>query len=248
MKFGQKIFHFNVLESTQDKAKDLAEKGERDGTVVLADRQTCGRGRLGRVWSSEKGGIWASLILRPKIIPQKAPLLALMASGAIADALEALYGIQCGLKWPNDVLIAKNKSYKKVGGILTEMRAESEKLHWVILGFGINVNNSIPLHLRESAISLKEAIHQELSQTLLLKEILKWIEGAYKIFLTQGFQRLKKRYLKKTILKRHTKVRLMDTEKRVEGEFEEIADDGALLLQTDKNKIEKFFAGDVRLI
>ncbi len=128
------IRYHDAVKSTNARARELAAAGERD-TVVLADRQTGGRGRLDREWNSPSGGIWASLLLRPTIPPADVPVYTLAAAVAIVDALDE---VNARIKWPNDVLVGDDE--QKLAGILTEMEGEADRVSWVIIGTGINAN------------------------------------------------------------------------------------------------------------
>ena len=131
------VLHFVSLPSTNDLAKDLARQGYPEGSVVVAETQSAGRGRLGRVWESPPGtGIYLSVILRPRLPPTELPKLTLTAAVAVVEAIKEATGLSMGIKWPNDILLAG----KKLGGILTEMETESDQMSHVILGVGLNIN------------------------------------------------------------------------------------------------------------
>jgi len=163
----QRMHHFWEIGSTMDAARELAKKGAEERTIVIAEVQTRGRGRLSREWLSPKGGIYFTLILRPKISPAYAPRINLMASVAVATTIGKLLGLKAELKWPNDVLIEK----KKVCGILAEMDAEMDVVNFVNLGIGINANNSIP-QFEKTATSLKRALGREISRKKFLAALL----------------------------------------------------------------------------
>jgi BirA family biotin operon repressor/biotin-[acetyl-CoA-carboxylase] ligase len=133
------VVYLKSIKSTQDETKARAVRGAPEGTLVIADRQTAGRGRLGRSWISPRGGLWYSLLLRPTIRPDWVPALTLVAALDWVEVLCAR-GIPAGVKWPNDVWAEG----KKIAGILTEMSAETDRVHWVVLGVGVNVNNPLP--------------------------------------------------------------------------------------------------------
>lgn len=248
---GKNIIYLDQTDSTQNQAKKLAGDGCKEGALVIAEKQTAGKGRLGRVWVSSGGGIWASLVFRPDIPPQNVPLLSLVISLAVAEAIDHFCSglgkkIRCGLKWPNDVMIQTGGNYKKVCGILTEMSAESERVHWVVLGFGINVNNKIPVELKHSASNLQSVAGLKLDRTMLLCSVLEKIEEKYRKFMDHGFADLKSDYLSRCILKGKI-VTLSDTEGSTTGRFVGIGEDGVLILRI-KNRTANFFAGDVTLI
>ena len=148
----RKVECFDTLDSTNTRIKQLAELGESEGTLVLAEEQTAGKGRRGRGWESEPGvGIWMTLLLRPKFAPTKIPGITLLTALALTKAVHEVCGVSAVIKWPNDVLIAK----KKICGILTEMSSEENYVHYVALGIGINVNNSVfPQEIRDIAGSI----------------------------------------------------------------------------------------------
>jgi len=153
-KIGKKIIFLDCIHSTNAYLKALADSGEEEGTVVIADEQTCGRGRLGRSWVSKKGkGIWMSILLRPNVAPQKIQIITLAASVAVVKALERFNIKELGIKWPNDVLLYG----KKLCGILTEMSAEADRAEYLVVGIGINTSSRLedfPHELRDKATSL----------------------------------------------------------------------------------------------
>lgn len=133
---GQVLHHFELISSTNDHARELAEEGAGHGEVVIADSQTGGRGRRGRPWVSPPGlNAYFSVILRPELPPARAPELTLLASVAICDALRQA-NVPAAIKWPNDLLVQD----RKIAGILTEMASEPERVHWAVIGIGVNVN------------------------------------------------------------------------------------------------------------
>ncbi|MBK7206929.1 MAG: biotin--[acetyl-CoA-carboxylase] ligase [Elusimicrobia bacterium] len=138
--FAGPLLHRPVVPSTQDEVKNRAARGAPEGLIVVADRQRAGRGRRGRVWSSPAGGLWYSILLRPAAAPAHAPSLALVAALDWADTLRAR-GVPAGVKWPNDVWA----DGKKIGGVLTEMALEPDRVQWMVLGIGVNVNNRAPV-------------------------------------------------------------------------------------------------------
>lgn len=173
-KIGHRILHYFRTDSTNRVAMALATKGAEHGTVVVAEEQTAGRGRLGRVWYSEKSsGIYVSVILRPPLAPSAAPMLTLMAGLAVHVAIRSATGIISDIRWPNDVLVGG----KKVCGILTEMNAEIDRLHAVALGIGINVNHrEMPEELKSIATSLRAETGKPVSRALVLATLLKELE------------------------------------------------------------------------
>lgn len=178
---GKELHYFKEVASTNSTAKDLAIKDAPNGTLVISEIQTSGKGRLGRVWTSPKGGIWASLILRPDIEPINCPKITLIAAAAEAITLES-YNLKPEIKWPNDLLL-KNK---KFSGILTEMSCDMDRVNYIILGFGINVNLSkedIPHDLLDKATSLSIECGCNLNRTELLCNYLQNFETLYNEFI-----------------------------------------------------------------
>ncbi|MEW6771172.1 MAG: biotin--[acetyl-CoA-carboxylase] ligase [Bacillota bacterium] len=182
--FGRPYRYHPVTSSTNDRAKELAQSGAPEGTVVVAEQQTGGRGRRGRSWHSPPGGLWFSLLLRPDVPPAETQTLPLLLSVAVVRGIEEHLGLQPGLKWPNDILLGG----RKVGGILTEMSAETEQVHHVVAGIGLNVNiTSFPPELETTATSLRIQSGGEVSRARLLGVLLAVIEEDYRRWCRAGF-------------------------------------------------------------
>lgn len=137
---GKEIFHYRTIDSTNTKAKELAKNGAKDGTLIISDIQAQGKGRFERVWSSPKGGLWFSIVLRPLISPIDACKITLIAAKSIFNTLKS-FGLEPEIKWPNDILI----NNKKICGILTEMNSDMDKVNYVVIGIGINSNFHVNL-------------------------------------------------------------------------------------------------------
>ncbi len=189
---GRKIIHYFRTDSTNNVALRLAARGAEHGTVVLSEEQTAGRGRLGRSWYSEKSsGIYASVILRPPLSPAAAPILTLVAGLAAHQAVTAVTGLAVDLRWPNDLLVAG----KKVSGILTEMSAELDRLHAVVLGFGINVNHrEMPAEMKAFATSLRIEGRKTYSRAQILVTLLKELDRTYRRLLENGSAEIAQRW------------------------------------------------------
>ncbi len=227
----QKVYYLKEVSSTMDVAKKLAKRGEE--AIVIAETQTSGRGRLGRRWHSQKGGIYFTIILRPRIGPAHAQIINLMAAVSVARAIRSLFNLEAKLKWPNDVLIRG----KKVCGILAEMEAEMDVIKFVNLGIGINANNPISLY-EVGATSIKEELWRDISRKELLMCVLNEIEKRRSLLGEEIISEWKA--LSSTINK---KVRIIMQDEVVEGEAIDIDTDGALILRTDKG-IRRIIAGD----
>jgi BirA family biotin operon repressor/biotin-[acetyl-CoA-carboxylase] ligase len=248
---GRKIYYFDRVSSTMDVAMQLGNKNTPEGTLVVAESQTKGRGRLGRSWISPKyKGIYFSLILKPDILPACAPILTLVACVSIYEGIKQITGIETQIKWPNDILIHN----KKLGGILTELKAELDATSFVVIGIGLNVNNDSNELVRE-AISLKEAKkyqscacptdrQENINRTELLKEILRKIEENFLILQKKGSPPILEKWRNYNVtLGRRVKVSCH--KEHFEGEAVDIDTDGGLLVRRDSGIIEKFMAGDV---
>jgi len=178
----QKVIGLETVESTQTLAKELALSGEPEGTLVLACCQTAGRGRYDRAFSSEEGGVYFTLILRPKNKPAACNAsLSVRVGEAVAKTLTELFGFKTKIKEPNDVLAWDNKAHKwkKICGILIGTSA-GETDHWMLVGVGVNVNNRLPAALKDSAVSAKKLVGAEISKELFLEQLLEnfWKEYA----------------------------------------------------------------------
>jgi BirA family transcriptional regulator, biotin operon repressor / biotin---[acetyl-CoA-carboxylase] ligase len=182
--FARKLHYFPAIGSTNTLAMQAAAAGVEEGTVIFADQQTAGRGRNGHSWHSESGtAILVSLVLRPRIAPAQSLWLSLMAGVAVHDAILRACGMECDLRWPNDLLLAR----KKVCGILTEISADHEQLRFAVIGVGINVNQpSFPLHIAALATSLQIEAGKRWSRTELLIALLRSMEAEYRRALEAG--------------------------------------------------------------
>jgi len=237
---GRKIYYHQEISSTMDEAMRLGLEGAPEGSVVLSETQKKGRGRLGREWSSPKfKGVYLSLMLRPKIAPSQISLLTLLAAVSVCQAIKEVTAEIVQIKWPNDLLI----HHKKVGGILTELNAEMDKVKFIIIGIGINVNNdkkSLPV----GATSLKEQLKQEISRIRLLQEILLGIEINYKLLQKEGGESIISKWREYNITLGR-RVRIQYQNRQIEGEAADIDKDGALLLRSDSGLTQRVTAGDI---
>lgn len=238
--FGRKIIYFDSLSSTMDMATQLALKGAREGTVVLAETQTKGRGRLGRIWYSPKyKGLYFSLILRPKISLDKASIITLLAGVSICEAIKEVSGLGPQIKWPNDILIHN----KKLGGILTEIKAEVDEVNFIIIGVGLNINNDSK-SLISGSTSLKESKDEQLSRLNIFQEILYKLELNYQILDKKGAKPIidKWRQFSTTLGRR---VKVYSHKEHLEGEACDIDSDGGLFIRNDSGIMHKVLSGDV---
>ncbi|AJQ26740.1 biotin--[acetyl-CoA-carboxylase] ligase [Pelosinus fermentans] len=240
---GRRIHYYREISSTNTAALEFAEARAPEGTLVLADRQTGGHGRLNRKWLSPAGGgLWFTLVLRPQIDPEKAAQITLLAAVAIARAIEIHTGICPGIKWPNDLLIKG----KKVCGIIAEMES-GETIDHVILGIGINVNMDVQdfsLDLQDIATSLSQELGRPICRLSLLDEVLRQFDCWYSIWQRDGFEPIRVTWKQFNItLKQNVKV---DSGDAVwSGEALDIDDGGALIIKSMNGMIKKFNFGEV---
>ncbi|MGB8955143.1 MAG: biotin--[acetyl-CoA-carboxylase] ligase, partial [Tumebacillaceae bacterium] len=183
---AQNIVYRDSIDSTNTLAQQLAREGAPDGTLVIADEQTAGRGRRGRQWfSPPHSGIWMSLVLRPQLPLQHAAQITLVAAVALSRALSRESGVEAGIKWPNDILF----SSKKCCGILTEMHAEFDQIHHLVVGIGINVNvpqSDFPDELQSIATSLQAIKGERLSRAGVVRSVLNEFEPLYRRYVDGG--------------------------------------------------------------
>ena len=242
---GKKIIAFDTIDSTQIYAKKLAEQGESEGTCVVSAQQTQGRGRFNRPWYSDRGGLWFSLILRPVLSPHQAGCISLSMALAVAETIENFCNLKIYLKWPNDIIfLTKENQYKKCGGILTDLNLRGTAIDWLVIGVGMNVNNIIPLELETKAISLKMILEKEVNRSQFFEKLLCNIEKQYLLLIQNNFHNIKLKYLSYHAAP-HQEIIILNGEIQRKGTFHDISDEGALLLRTENNQIEKFFAGEI---
>jgi BirA family biotin operon repressor/biotin-[acetyl-CoA-carboxylase] ligase len=241
--FGKKIYHFFKIDSTNRVALELAQAGEAEGAVILAEEQTAGRGRAGRSWLSEKAaGIYVTLVLRPKLAPVQAPLLTMMAGLSAHTAVQAVSGLEVDLKWPNDLLI----NGKKVGGILTEMMAEPNQVRYVIVGIGLNVNQEkFPAELAGVATSLRATSGKAQSRLELLVLLLREFETDYNRFLREGSASIVERFEALSSYARGKRVRVTSGDEVFVGMTAGLGPEGLLKVRREDGQVVTVIAGDV---
>lgn len=242
--FGRRVFYFQQVPSTNKLAQELAGSGAPDGSLVVAEEQTGGRGRLGRGWFSPFGqGIWCSLILYPPVRPADAPPLTMLTAVAVARAVTLVAGVRPGVKWPNDLLL----DGKKFCGILTEMSAEVERINYLVIGTGINVNGEdFPAEIRDVATSLKIYTGRVFSRVKLLQAFLQEMEQLYRIWLQEGFLPILELW-KQLCVTLHCPVRVSSIKESAEGWAEDVDNEGNLIVRLADGSIKRFVAGEVSL-
>lgn len=237
-RMGSAFYALRVTPSTQDELRRLAERGTPEGGVVVADHQTQGRGRHGRAWVDEPGAnLLFSVLLRPEIAPALIPQLSLLAAVASAEALGAAAGLAVRIRWPNDLLVGE----RKVGGILAEAAAVGERVAYVILGIGINVNQAafVP-DLRAQATSLALEAGRSLDRELLLEALLGSLDRWYARYLREGFPPVREGWRQAAVtLGQHV------NGAGVAGIAEDLDGDGALVVRTAEGALVRLVAGEL---
>ena len=253
---GQMLAFYDQTDSTNVQAKRLAEEGAPDGTVVVADCQSAGRGRRGRSWTSPPGtNLYFTLLLRPKITPDKASMLTLVMALAVAQGIQSTVdaprtGIQStvnapkvGIKWPNDIVI----DGRKACGILTELSlsVEQDSIDYLVIGTGINVaRQSFPEELQGRAVSLEE-IYGAVNRSELLANVLAAFEESYEQFLkAQGLENLRPAY-DALLVNRDKSVRVLDPKGEYDGTARGIQNTGELIVELPDGSVKKVYAGEV---
>jgi BirA family biotin operon repressor/biotin-[acetyl-CoA-carboxylase] ligase len=242
-RFGCEIVHRDEVDSTNRLASELARDGAPEGTVVIAESQTAGRGRLGRTWESPSHlNLYLSMVLRPGLAPVHITPIALVAAIGVVEAIRDTSGLGAAIKWPNDVLL----SGRKVAGILTEMDAEADRVRFVVLGIGVNLNASsrdFPPELRRKASSLRIATRRRVDRVQFTAALIRALESRYDTFLAGGFRALRPVYES-----HHSLVgrRVRAEEGRISGTVLGVDDAGALLLDTPEGR-RAVAAGEVSL-
>jgi BirA family biotin operon repressor/biotin-[acetyl-CoA-carboxylase] ligase len=241
--FAKRIHHFFRTDSTNRVAMELGYAGEAEGAVVLAEEQTAGRGRAGRSWHSERAtGIYLTLLLRPRISPVQAPLLTMMAGLSAHSAVQSLTGLNVDVKWPNDLML----NGKKLGGILTEMHAETTMVRFVIVGIGINVNQEkFPGELSGIATSLRAETGKSESRLELLARLLGEFETDYNRFLREGAKSVVDRFTQVSSYARGKKVRVTNGGETFVGITAGLGPEGLLQVNREDGKVVTILAGDV---
>lgn len=242
--FGRYIFFLSSVTSTNDAAMELAQKGLIEGTVIVADTQTHGRGRLRRTWHSPKGvSLYFTVILRPGIKISAAPFITLMAAVAVVQTIREFTSTKAAIKWPNDILV----NGRKLGGILTETKICGGYINVATLGIGLNVNLDItvlPVELRRLATSLFYETGEQISRFWLLDKILQSLETWYRILLSQKYTHLIQSW-KSLNITLGRQVRVETGYNTITGKAIDIGKSGELIVQTDRGNIVTIVAADV---
>ncbi|MEF3301765.1 biotin--[acetyl-CoA-carboxylase] ligase [Paenibacillus sp. GYB003] len=241
---GRSIKLFDTVESTQTIAHKLAEQGAPEGTLVLAEQQTAGRGRMGRSWHSPKSkGVWMSLVLRPQVPLHFTPQLTLLVAVALCRTIRRIEPLPVAIKWPNDLLI----DGKKISGILLESSAEDERLLYVIAGVGVSVNlrrEDYPDELAEVATSLSIASGgKEWSRSELIRTFLEQFEQLYALYNEEGFEPIRSAW-EALAVSLGRPIRARTPKGSVEGVAESIDDMGALIVRHPDGSVTKLYSAE----
>lgn len=240
---GRRVLFFDCLNSTNLRAKQEAENGAAQGTLIVADMQTAGRGRRGRSWSSPAGtNAYFTLILKPEYAPDRASMVTLVAALAVAEGIRETCGAMACIKWPNDIVI----DGRKVCGILTEMSAERGYIHHVVVGVGINVGRQdFPPEIRERAACLEEICGKKVSRTGLIVNVMRYFEKYYHCFCaTTDLSGLLEDYNRR-LISRDREIRVLDPRGDYGGISRGINGAGELLVELENGATVNVYAGEV---
>lgn len=244
-RIGRSVKYYAETDSTNLRAHEFGKAGAAEGTVVLADCQTSGRGRLGRKWCSPAGvNLYASVLVRPPVAPRYASQMTFLSAAAVARAVAEIGGLKATVKWPNDVLVGG----RKVAGLLNELDAETERIHYLVLGIGVNLNmqaDQFPDDLRYPATSLFLETGRKISRLEFVRCLLRHLDGLYAEYLARGFEPVLavwQEYFE--LIGCMVEVDYQD--RRVVGRVKGLDSDGALLLDLTDGDRERVLAGDVR--
>ncbi|HHV99719.1 MAG TPA: biotin--[acetyl-CoA-carboxylase] ligase [Clostridiaceae bacterium] len=247
---GRQIHYFKSIDSTNNYAKKAAQEGCEEGTVIVADAQTSGRGRLGRSWESkEDSGIWMSVVLRPYIAPEDVQIMTLAASVAVVAALKSVAGVDAGIKWPNDIIIGG----RKVCGILTEMSTEMDRVNYLVLGIGININQKkedFPEELRNTAISLKAYMAENnmsvanIKRSDIIKIVLLELEKQYENMKRRNTEEIINKWRENSVTIGR-KVKIIYKNVEYEGTAKDVTDDGKLIVHCSDGVTREISSGEV---
>jgi BirA family biotin operon repressor/biotin-[acetyl-CoA-carboxylase] ligase len=237
---GRQVLSFAQIDSTNRLALEMGAKGSPEGLVIFAEEQTKGRGRLGRTWVSPKGkGLYFSVLLRPRLALNGVPKLTLTAAVSVAEAIEETTGLRPLIRWPNDLLV----DGKKICGILTEMAAEADRIGYVVLGIGVNVNAS-KKELPENGASIQSATRRAQDRCALAARILQKLDAHYADLLAGRFEPLAERWEQRSAVT-GKRVAATTLAGRLEGTAVGIDEDGALWIRQDSGIRKRILSGDI---
>ena len=239
---GKNVLHFETIDSTNDYAKKIGNE-LIDGSVIISEEQTKGKGRLGRVWESKAGeGIWMSIILKPNIIPNKAPFITLIAGASIVKALNIL-GVDAKIKWPNDITI----NNKKLSGILTELSAEIERVNYIVVGIGMNVKDTdFEEELQDKATSLYKE-NYNVSRIDIVKEILCQFEKLYLDYIEKDDKKEVLDICRQYSAIINKEIYVIKNDQKELVDCIGINEEGNLIIKNKDGKLEEIMSGEVSI-
>jgi len=241
---GRTLHYFQSIDSTNSKAYQLAMEGAEEGEVVVAESQSQGKGRLGRQWFSPPFlNLYLSVILRPKIPPHQASMMTLMAAVATAEAIQHSAGLDPKIKWPNDLLLRE----RKVAGLLNEIHSEADRIHFIILGIGVNINmetKMFPREIRQKATSLRIEKGEMISRKDFIQILLQRLERWYSTLLEEGPSAILEAWRKWAEIKGRW-IKVISFGEALLGRAIDIDSDGALVIETKEGGEKRILAGDV---
>ncbi len=243
-RLGQPRVHFPVIDTTMREAARLALDGAAEGTLVSAEEQTAGRGRLGRAWSSEPGvGLYFSIVLRPRLAPSAAAALTLACGLGVARGVGEAAGVVCDIRWPNDVMLHE----KKLAGILVELNTDADEVGFAVAGVGVNVNQaSFAPELAELATSLRIETGCEYLRDSVLEAILRRVSDYYRMFVERGTAPIVEAFSRASSYASGKAVVVEGAGRPLQGVTAGLDASGQLLLRTPQGAIEPIVAGSVR--
>lgn len=241
---GRDIQYYESIESTNKLAKEIAQNKGTQGTVIISEEQTQGRGRLGRSWTSPKGkGVWMSIVVKPEIDPIDASKITQITAASVYSALSEMK-IETQIKWPNDIIL----NDKKVCGILTEMSSEMMQINYMVVGIGINVNldlENIPQDIREKATSLKIETGQEIDRKELIGRILNKFEYFYDLFVKQGDISEAIYICREKSILLGKKIRVIERKQELQREAVDLTENGELIVRDEFGNTSIVISGEV---
>ncbi len=240
---GRKVVYYDETDSTNNRAKDSGEKNGAHGTLFIADKQNAGKGRRGRAWESPSGkSIYMTILLRPQITPDKAPMLTLIMGLSVAEGIRKVSGAETEIKWPNDIVMNK----KKVCGILTEMATEMEYVNYVVICVGINVNQEyFSEGIKEIATSLYEETGTVYQRSELIAAVLERFEKNYEMFLETGDLSAVRKAYDSILVNRGQEVKVLEPGNEYRAVAEGINKNGELIVRLSDGRQKNIFAGEV---
>ena len=250
VRLGRSFHYLDETDSTNREAGDMAAAGAPEGAVVVAETQTGGRGRMNRTWFSPPGAsLYFSVVLRPPIVPHRAPQISLVAALALARALElGDTELTVGFKWPNDLLIGD----RKISGILCDMRAETDRVHWLVLGIGLNVNvrlEEFPEELRETATSLRRETGRVQPRVHVLARVLGCLERVYGQWLDDGLSSLLPELEQRSVLNGST-IAVDSGREVIRGTVRGLSERGGIVLEPGEKGagLREIVCGDIHIL